>query len=251
MPQAAIRVNKRTPFSPIAARRARSYPDARMTEAPPFRRARSPEAKAERRRALIAAAAALMDEGGAEAVTLGALAARAGMVKSAVYGYFASREEILLRLMLVELEDLAAELEAALAPLAGAPDGLIWHPRGCPALDPATRMCRAYEARPAICRSFHSTDAAACEANARGEPVPGARLAGAQLTYLAAHGLARAALAGRARVDTFSLFDLAAAAVAGMPLDAAMKAARHVGGALDAERRRTGRALARTAPGRR
>ncbi|HKK37457.1 MAG TPA: TetR family transcriptional regulator [Paracoccaceae bacterium] len=112
-----------------------------MTEAPTFRRARSPEAKAERRRALIAAAAALMDEGGAEAVTLGALAARAGMVKSAVYGYFASREEILLRLMLVELEDLAAELEAALAPLAGAERYA----------ETARRIAAGFAARPRLC----------------------------------------------------------------------------------------------------
>ncbi len=138
----------------------------------------------------------------------------------------------------------AERLHAALAPLKGAPDGRAWHPRGCPALDPETRMCRAYAARPAICGAFHSTDAAACEANAQGEPVPGARLAGAHLTYLAAHGLARAALAGRMRVETFALFDVAAAAVEGDALDGALSRARHAPGALDAERRRTGRALA-------
>ncbi|MEM0935433.1 MAG: YkgJ family cysteine cluster protein [Pseudomonadota bacterium] len=139
----------------------------------------------------------------------------------------------------------AVRLHGALAPLAGAPDGRSWHRRGCPALDPETRMCRVYEARPTICRSFHSSDAAACEANAAGEPVPGARLAGAHLTYLAAHGLARATLAGRARVDTYALFDVACGAVEGRSLEDTLAAARHPPAALDAERRRTGRALER------
>lgn len=137
----------------------------------------------------------------------------------------------------------AERLHAALAPLRGTPDGRDWHPRACPSLDPRTRMCRAYEARPAICGAFHSTDASACEANASGAPVAGARLAGRHLTYLAAHGLARAALTGRARTDTYALYDLACAAVDGRPLDEALSAAKHPASALDAERRRTGRAL--------
>jgi len=136
----------------------------------------------------------------------------------------------------------AERLHAALAPLAGQPDGRDWHDAACPALDPATRMCRAYEARPLICRSFHSTDAAACEANAEGQPVAGARLAGAHLTYLAAHGLARAALGPRTRVETFSLRETARAAVEGRDAASALARARHAPGALDAERRRTGRA---------
>ncbi len=136
----------------------------------------------------------------------------------------------------------AERLHAALAPLAGQPDGRDWHAAACPALDPETRLCRAYEARPLICRSFHSADAAACEANAAGAPVPGARLAGAHLTYLAAHGLARAALAPRARVETFSLRETARAAVEGDDAATALARARHAPGALDAERRRTGRA---------
>ena len=137
----------------------------------------------------------------------------------------------------------ALRLHAALAPLAGQPDGRAWHKDACPALDPATRVCRAYEARPQICRAFHSTDAAACEANARGEPVPGARLAGPHLTYLAAHGLARAVLGPRHRVETFSLREIARAAADGQDADTALAQARHKPSALDAERRRTGRGL--------
>jgi Fe-S-cluster containining protein len=141
----------------------------------------------------------------------------------------------------------AERLHAALAPRAGEPDGRDWHASACPALDPETRMCRAYEARPLLCRSYHSTDAAACEANAAGAPVAGARLAGPHLTYLAAHGLARAALGPRARVDTYSLRETARAAVEGAPAESA----RHPPAALDAERRRTGRAwrAARGRPG--
>jgi Fe-S-cluster containining protein len=141
----------------------------------------------------------------------------------------------------------ARRLHAALAPLAGTPDGRDWHPRACPALDPETRMCRAYDARPTLCRSYHSIDAAACEANAQGAAREGARLAGAHLTYLAAHGLARGALGRQAAVDTFALYDVAAGAVSGAPLEATLAAARHAPEALDAERKRTGKAL-RDAP---
>ncbi|MEO0680606.1 MAG: TetR family transcriptional regulator [Pseudomonadota bacterium] len=91
--------------------------------APPgFQRARSPEAKAERRRALLSAAGALLDEGGHEAVTLAAIAERAGVVKSGVYRYFESREEILMRLMAAGLQDMAQEIEAALPRLDGSDD---------------------------------------------------------------------------------------------------------------------------------
>jgi AcrR family transcriptional regulator len=44
------------------------------------------------------------------------------VVKSAVYRYFESREEILMRLLAADLHDLAAEFEARAAPLAGSDD---------------------------------------------------------------------------------------------------------------------------------
>jgi Fe-S-cluster containining protein len=132
----------------------------------------------------------------------------------------------------------AARLHAALAPLAGTPDGRDWHARACPALDPETRACRAYDARPSLCRAYHSTDAEACAGHLQGKVREGARLAGGHLSYLAAHGLARAALAGRAEVPTFSLRELAAAAVEGVDAPAALARARHGEGLLDAERRR-------------
>ncbi|MEJ8563003.1 YkgJ family cysteine cluster protein [Yoonia sp. GPGPB17] len=93
----------------------------------------------------------------------------------------------------------AAQLHAAVMPLAGQPDGRNWHPEACPALDPATRSCRAYDARPMICRSFLSTDAGACERNAAGGQEQGAGLLGSHLDYLVVHALC---LASAARYHT-------------------------------------------------
>lgn len=58
-----------------------------------------PGSKRERtRRALLAAAAALVGEVGLANVTLQAIASRAGMSRGAIYGNFSSREELLLAL---------------------------------------------------------------------------------------------------------------------------------------------------------
>jgi hypothetical protein len=145
----------------------------------------------------------------------------------------------------------ARALHAALAPLAGRPDGRGWHPRACPALDPETRACRAYDARPMICRAYVSTDAAACESLAAGTPAPasapgqGPGTLGPYHTYLAALGLARNALRGVRRVATYSLARVAAAAVAGQDAEAALAAARHRPAELEAELRRSRRDMAR------
>ena len=140
----------------------------------------------------------------------------------------------------------ARALHAALVPLRGRPDGRAWTPQACPALDPATRLCRAYDARPVICRTYVSRDAAACEAIARGEPRPGTGTLPAQLAHVTAHALARAALVGLARAPTYSLAATAAAALDGADADAALRAARHPPASLDAERRRLAKGLARS-----
>ncbi len=132
----------------------------------------------------------------------------------------------------------ARRLHGALAPLAGAPDGRAWHADACAALDPATRMCRAYDARPMICRSYMSVEVAACEAIAEGTPAPGTGVMGAQFTYLTAHALARAALKGVAVAPTYGLAAIARAAVEGATVEAALKAARHPSSALQKEQRR-------------
>ncbi|KIT18023.1 YkgJ family cysteine cluster protein [Jannaschia aquimarina] len=131
----------------------------------------------------------------------------------------------------------ARALHEALADRSG-PDGDAWHPKACPALDPETRTCRAYEARPMICRSYVSPDASACQEIAQGRAAPGPLTHPAQLAYLTAHALVRAALGGGA--PTYSLRATAAARD-----EDALAAARHVPKALDAERRRLARAASR------
>ncbi|MBE7452074.1 MAG: TetR family transcriptional regulator [Kofleriaceae bacterium] len=85
-------------------------------QAPSFQRAREPEQKEQRRRALLDAAAALLADGDLEAVTLSAIARAVGLAKSNVYRYFESREEILLELLVDDEVAWVGELEQALGP---------------------------------------------------------------------------------------------------------------------------------------
>lgn len=142
----------------------------------------------------------------------------------------------------------ACDLYEALALHVGQPDGRQWHPRACAALDPETRKCRAYDSRPMICRTYVSTDVAACETVAEGAPAEGPGTLGPYHTYLAALGLSRSALKSVRRVATYSLARLASAAVQGVPLEQALKDARHKPANLDAELRRSKRDLARAGP---
>ena len=87
-----------------------------------FERARQPEQKAQRREALLDAAAALLAERGLGDVSLSAIARRAGMSKASVYRYFESREAIFLELLARDYEAIAERFEAALVPLAGRGD---------------------------------------------------------------------------------------------------------------------------------
>jgi AcrR family transcriptional regulator len=106
-----------------------------------FQRAREPEQKQQRRRELLAAARALLQEGGVEAVSLSAIARVAGAAKSNVYRYFEGREAILLEILVDDELLWADELEAALAPLAGSDD----------AEAVATTVARTVAARPVTC----------------------------------------------------------------------------------------------------
>jgi AcrR family transcriptional regulator len=105
---------------------------------PAFIRARTPEAKAKRRAAILAAAAELLAAGGLEHTTLSAIATTAGITKSNIYRYFESREEILMRLLTSDLRTASAALSQALSsprPLpevaATLADGLAANPRLC------------------------------------------------------------------------------------------------------------------------
>ena len=105
---------------------------------PDFIRARTPEAKAKRRAAILAATRALLAQGGPEHTTLSAIATEAGITKSNIYRYFESREEILMRVLTEDLRLTSAALAQALtkpmplpevaAMLAG---GLAANPRLC------------------------------------------------------------------------------------------------------------------------
>lgn len=139
----------------------------------------------------------------------------------------------------------AVGLHTALASLAGQPDGRAWHPKACPSLDPETRSCRAYEARPMICRSYVSTDVVACKSVSDGQAVPGPGTLGPYHTYLAAIGLSRATLKGVKRVSTYALAEVAAAAIEGGSLDDALARARHKPAELEAELKRSKRDMSR------
>jgi AcrR family transcriptional regulator len=69
-----------------------------MTTTPAFQRARSPEHKAERREAILHAAARLAARDGVRQVTLTDIAAAVGIHKSALLRYFETREQIFLEL---------------------------------------------------------------------------------------------------------------------------------------------------------
>jgi len=81
---------------------------------PRFQRARKPEEKEVRRRAILQAARELAREAGPIALGLNELGRRSGVSKPNIYRYFESREEILLRLYAAELTELVASLEARL-----------------------------------------------------------------------------------------------------------------------------------------
>lgn len=86
------------------------------------------EAAATTRRALVAAASELLDEGGPDAVTLRAVGARAGVSRGAPYGHFENKEALLTRLAIDAWTELAHEVEQV---------------RATPGPTPAARLERA------------------------------------------------------------------------------------------------------------
>ncbi|HMF40708.1 MAG TPA: TetR family transcriptional regulator [Polyangia bacterium] len=90
-----------------------------MSSAPAFQRARKPDERAHRQRAILEAAAALFDAEGLPGVTLNAVARRAGIAKSNLYRYFESREAMLLALLNEDQDAAVALVEEKLARLRG------------------------------------------------------------------------------------------------------------------------------------
>jgi AcrR family transcriptional regulator len=88
-----------------------------MTTAPSFQRARTPDEKAHRQRAILEAAAALFDSEGLNGVSLNAVARRAGIAKSNLYRYFESREAMFLALLVEDETAWVASLEESLSRL--------------------------------------------------------------------------------------------------------------------------------------
>jgi AcrR family transcriptional regulator len=78
-----------------------------------FQRARRPEQRAERRRAILATAAAMLTEMPVADVSLNELSRRVGLAKSNVLNYFDSREAVLLELSSSELAAWVQDLAAA------------------------------------------------------------------------------------------------------------------------------------------
>src|SRR5262245_43137526 len=78
-----------------------------------FQRARSEEQREVRRRAILDTAAAMLTEMPVAKVSLNELSRRVGLAKSNVLRYFESREEVLLELLDVEVQQWLADLERA------------------------------------------------------------------------------------------------------------------------------------------
>jgi len=87
-----------------------------------FQRARRPEQRAERRRAILATAAAMLTEMPVADVSLNELSRRVGLAKSNVLNYFDSREAVLLELSSSELSAWVQDLTAALSDKSPATD---------------------------------------------------------------------------------------------------------------------------------
>jgi AcrR family transcriptional regulator len=83
-----------------------------------FQRARSTEQIAQRKTALLNAAAELLAQRGYDKVTLRAISKHAGITKASTYRYFESKEDIYLHLLIENCSEWLVALEKALAPMA-------------------------------------------------------------------------------------------------------------------------------------
>lgn len=79
-------------------------------------RARSARDKAQRKAAILDAAREMIAEDGFDAVTMNALAARAGLAKGTLYLYLRTKEELFLALFVVAMEEFVLRFEAEAAP---------------------------------------------------------------------------------------------------------------------------------------
>ena len=79
-------------------------------KAPPIHRL-SP-AQAERRRSILAAAGVLGGEGGYDAVTISAVAKKAGVARATLYHYFGSKDQLLAEVTIAQTDEIIAAFRA-------------------------------------------------------------------------------------------------------------------------------------------
>ncbi|MFI1864679.1 TetR/AcrR family transcriptional regulator [Streptomyces jumonjinensis] len=111
---------------------------------PPFQRARRPEHKEQRRLDILRAAAALGRHDGVRSVTLTDIAAGAGVHKSAVLRYFASREAVFLLLTADGWQDWADAVDEALR---GPEEPRVSHPPSLPRSGTAPSSATCWDTR--------------------------------------------------------------------------------------------------------
>ena len=147
-----------------------------------FQRARSPEHKAQRREAILAAAAQLATRDGVRAISLGDIASDVGIHKSALLRYFETREQIFLELTGRAWGDWAEQVcsevagvapgdaDATAAALAG---GFIGRPLLCD-LIPHTALTLERHVSQTVVRGYklRSLGAVGRVADALGRPLP-------------------------------------------------------------------------------
>lgn len=107
-----------------------------------FVRARKPEQKDARRRAILDAARDLANEVGPIELSLNELGRRSGVSKPNIYRYFESREDVLLQLFVREIDEVVSSVERGLSKLRA---------RGSVAAI-AKPIARAFVARPLACQ---------------------------------------------------------------------------------------------------
>jgi AcrR family transcriptional regulator len=105
-----------------------------------FQRARKPEEKDVRRRAILFAARDLAREVGPHALSLNEVARRSGLSKPNLYRYFESREHILLCLLVQEIDEVVSTMEE------------IQGARETDVTVVANALTHAYLSRPLLCQ---------------------------------------------------------------------------------------------------
>lgn len=173
-----------------------------------FQRARKPDEKAARRVQILSAAAELLAETrDCQALSLNGLARHAGMAKSNVYRYFASREAVLLAILGEEWLSWHTALLAELAALE--------EPVEIEAL--AAIMARSMAPREALCRLI-SVMPTVLERNADLDSIREFKLAGLELMHALAGAMAEACPERRQEQHLEVLHHLVAYIIGAWPL---------------------------------